>query len=189
MNRIIFFFTVGCNQKQGSSQQGSPSTDSLGKKSRYQITEISDTKISVNGMERESSESIPLEVSVNSHAASLQIKSEAVRTRCELRIREIGYKPTQCGEQCLSVTVDVEENVSTVTLEFRRQVSFEVPVGDSASIKRTVVYESSNTPTWRTSDRIVHKNNPENITRMIDNQLDVFLNEFLKVNKKRIPGF
>ncbi len=97
-------------------------------------------------------------------------------TKCELRLRQAGLKPSQPGkgklEDHLFVGVSILDFSFAVNLSFQREVFF------WANGKPYLSFS----PTWSSSSFGTYGKNPEFIIQGLDEKLDQFLNAYLKAN-------
>ncbi len=137
---------------------------------------IRKSKSSLNGLEVSNHEIVCLIVNLQgTKAKSFGLTEESIRTKCELRLRQAGFKPVRSNEfdERLIVGVGILSGGGVfIHSQFRRAVVF---VG-----KRTT-YRIRAT-TWQKVDYGTHGDDLGFVMISIDKQLDSFFNEYLKAN-------
>ena len=108
--------------------------------------------------------------------AEMGLNENRLQTRVELRLRQAGLVPAlaQTGQlPYLSLEVTVHSQAFAIRLRFMRLVSFSDSGRD--------YYK--NAAVWSTGATGIHAGDPEYIVGSVDQRLDEFLNEYLKVNQ------
>ena len=136
-------------------------------------------KISKNGLEVSDYKKVHVMVS----ALSEEIKKfgfteEKVQAKCELRFRQAGLTPVPelTRSEYVYIKIDTVGSEFNVITEFRRDILFEV---------RKTVYWKPGCPTWDSKRAGVLRDNPEFVMNAVEQLLDFFINEYLKVNAPR----
>ncbi len=114
---------------------------------------------------------------LGSEASNIGLTFDSIYTRVELRLRSAGLTPDIEGkndDSYLYVNVFVVGAAYTVAVRYERRVIF--TAGD-----QQYIYYS---PTWESASIGTHARSRVYIMNALDQQLDKFLNEYLKVNQK-----
>ena len=109
-------------------------------------------------------------------AAEIGLTNNRLQTRLELRLRQTGLVPvTAAGEPTfLYINVNVVGGAFPIELSFNRTVSF-------SDAGREYIVQFARV--WQTSSAGTHSGHPEYIVIGVDQRLDRFLNEYLRVNQ------
>jgi hypothetical protein len=112
-------------------------------------------------------------------AAQIGLTPEALRDKTELRLRAAGVEPDGESPVRLNVNATVTRSSYSLDLQLKRRVTYKARGSEFVS------YSGS---TWSTGMTGLHAGNPRAILDDLDAKLDVFLNEYLRVNQELLKA-
>jgi hypothetical protein len=139
-----------------------------------QVSEHSDT-----GLEFNKSTGLYTFVLFSNVPSNFGLTEQAVRTKCELRLRQTGFKvldQVQLGERLAYLTVSIEmmeQGMFGITLSFNRPIAFE------NEDKKYHMIAS----TWQ-DFRFGYATIPTTVLDLLNEMMDSYLNEHFKANPK-----
>ena len=122
---------------------------------------------------------LPILIEGNNDNNAAHLTKESVQTRVELRLRSAGLKPvaassTPIPARTLYVNVNIVGAGFDVDVKFYRY-AFWIVAGDKSG--------SGMVSTWDTGTTGTHGNNETFILGVVERQMDIFLNAYLKANQ------
>jgi hypothetical protein len=135
------------------------------------------SKSSLNGLEDSDYKNVRVFIKIiGNEADKIRLTEDRIRTKCELRLRQVGLTPIPCEEpyECLAINVHVYGNAFRYGIQFHRIVLF---------YAQETTY-SKRATTWEKNGLGLHGGDPEFIIQSLDGPLDDFLNQYLKANAK-----
>ena len=116
---------------------------------------------------------------ISDEAGLIGLSKDRIKTKCELRFRQLGIKPIEKVESSedgsLGIIITVSKEMFNVEIKYARWALYFV------GSKKYVTFAT----VWSKWEAGLHRNNPEYILQSLDPLLDDFFNDFLKANPRQ----